>query len=205
MSIELKHADKPYSLTATQRARLLELYQGEKESWPNPSLNKIDNALKHALVVVLALDTKQTTASTSSSAITPVTKEDQVLDEKSATIAAADQDKAKIVGFIILSGASNDPLLEDIIVDKAYRGQQIGARLVQTSLAIEPIKSAPTVDLYCLGGLSMYHVTTPCYDHSATTSFSSCIPHCCESRLFTAECPISFSTHCSTVLRKARL
>eukprot|EP00808_Paulinella_micropora_P031328 g47525.t1 len=54
-----------------------------------------------------------------------------------------------VLAFVVVSGDRKDPLLEDLIVHPAYRGQGLGSVLIRMVLEHPALKYAPHLDLYC--------------------------------------------------------
>jgi len=147
-NIEITYITPPSSASEEIKAEILALYMNERDTWPNPSMVKIENALKHALAlgIVYYQPEGDATATTASSGETHEAK----------AVSTASTSK-KLGGFILMTGAPNDPLLEDMIIAPSLRGKGLGVRLIKTTLEMEPFKSAPRVDLYCKGFLIPFY------------------------------------------------
>jgi GNAT superfamily N-acetyltransferase len=71
-------------------------------------------------------------------------------DEQSKTILINElSDQAKIIAFGLLTGAADDPCLEDIIVSADYRGKGAGKIIINQLIQHKAIEKAAKVELYC--------------------------------------------------------
>lgn len=164
------------ALTGENKQRMLLLFQEEKATWPSASLVKLEKDLGSALLVAIAWSTPSQESKNEHSVPTSTLPDGEIRsDEIGKSTCSQDMNETvpsdsltkssptkEIIGFAIVSGVSNDPLLEHIVVTKSKRGGGIGRALIQAILQVEPIVSAPTLDCYCLCGVgkSQAHVSS---------------------------------------------
>jgi hypothetical protein len=89
--------------------------------------------------------------------------EDSVQEHVSSVSSISTITPMGILGVTYLSGSTDDPLLEDIIIDSNHRHCGYGSRLLQMSLKHLTIAASSHVDLYCA------HYLLPFYQKNGFT------------------------------------